>query len=172
MSIVLALDLGSTTGWALRTGDGQITRGTQAFRPGGQEGGGCVTSASSTGSPRPRPPPTASPRCTSRNSADMPASTRRTPKAASRSRSPPGASTTASLPPAYRSARSRSTPLARATPTRLRWWQPCEPMGTTRQTTTKPMPSPCWPGRSRMPSRGARHLQPHLEDLRHDRHLR
>ena len=37
---VLALDLGTTTGWALRTGDGRITSGTQSFKPGRFEGGG------------------------------------------------------------------------------------------------------------------------------------
>ena len=37
---VLALDLGTNTGWALRTPDGNITSGTQGFRPGRYEGGG------------------------------------------------------------------------------------------------------------------------------------
>jgi Holliday junction resolvasome RuvABC endonuclease subunit len=37
---VLALDLGSVTGWALRTADGRITSGTQNFRPLRYEGGG------------------------------------------------------------------------------------------------------------------------------------
>ncbi len=37
---VLALDLGTTTGWALRTGDGHITSGTLTFRPTRFEGGG------------------------------------------------------------------------------------------------------------------------------------
>ena len=40
MSTILALDLGTTTGWALRTGDGRITSGTQSFKPGRFEGGG------------------------------------------------------------------------------------------------------------------------------------
>ena len=37
---VLALDLGTTTGWALRSGDGGITSGTMSFKPSRFEGGG------------------------------------------------------------------------------------------------------------------------------------
>lgn len=37
---ILALDLGTTTGWALRTRDGAITSGIQRFRPQRFEGGG------------------------------------------------------------------------------------------------------------------------------------
>jgi Holliday junction resolvasome RuvABC endonuclease subunit len=37
---VLALDLGTTTGWALLTGDGRITSGTISFKPTRFEGGG------------------------------------------------------------------------------------------------------------------------------------
>jgi len=37
---LLALDLGTATGWAIRTGDGQIVSGTQTFKPGRFEGGG------------------------------------------------------------------------------------------------------------------------------------
>jgi hypothetical protein len=37
---VLALDLGTTTGWALRTAGGQIASGTASFRPGRFDGGG------------------------------------------------------------------------------------------------------------------------------------
>uniref|UniRef100_UPI0011F302E8 crossover junction endodeoxyribonuclease RuvC n=1 Tax=Siccirubricoccus phaeus TaxID=2595053 RepID=UPI0011F302E8 len=37
---VLALDLGTTTGWALRGQDGAITSGTVTFRPSRFEGGG------------------------------------------------------------------------------------------------------------------------------------
>jgi len=37
---VLALDLGSTTGWALRTPDGLITSGALSLRPGRFDGGG------------------------------------------------------------------------------------------------------------------------------------
>ena len=39
-STILALDLGTTTGWALRSPDGAITSGTQNFRPQRFEGGG------------------------------------------------------------------------------------------------------------------------------------
>jgi crossover junction endodeoxyribonuclease RuvC len=39
-SAVLALDLGSSTGWALRGADGAITSGVQQFRPNRFEGGG------------------------------------------------------------------------------------------------------------------------------------
>ena len=39
-SVVLALDLGTTTGWALRGSDGLITSGTASFRPGRFDGGG------------------------------------------------------------------------------------------------------------------------------------
>ena len=37
---LLALDLGSALGWAVRLGDGIITSGTATFRPGRFEGGG------------------------------------------------------------------------------------------------------------------------------------
>ena len=37
---VLALDLGTTTGWALRFGDGGTISGTMTFKPGRFEGGG------------------------------------------------------------------------------------------------------------------------------------
>lgn len=37
---ILALDLGTTTGWALRTADGLITSGTTSFRPSRYDGGG------------------------------------------------------------------------------------------------------------------------------------
>lgn len=37
---ILALDLGTTTGWALRTPEGQIVSGTQSFKPSRYEGGG------------------------------------------------------------------------------------------------------------------------------------
>ena len=36
----LALDLGTTTGWAIRSFDGLITSGTASFRPGRFDGGG------------------------------------------------------------------------------------------------------------------------------------
>ena len=37
---ILALDLGTTTGWAIRAYDGLITSGTASFRPGRFDGGG------------------------------------------------------------------------------------------------------------------------------------
>ena len=40
LATILALDLGTTTGWALRTRDGAVTSGTQSFRPQRFEGGG------------------------------------------------------------------------------------------------------------------------------------
>jgi hypothetical protein len=39
-SCILALDLGTTTGWALRGYDGLIASGTASFRPGRFDGGG------------------------------------------------------------------------------------------------------------------------------------
>ncbi len=39
-STILALDLGTTTGWALRGYDGLITSGTTSFKPGRYDGGG------------------------------------------------------------------------------------------------------------------------------------
>jgi len=36
----LALDLGTVTGWAIRTGDGHVSSGTQSFKPSRFEGGG------------------------------------------------------------------------------------------------------------------------------------
>ena len=38
--VILALDLGTHTGWALRTADGAIASGTVTFRPGRFEGAG------------------------------------------------------------------------------------------------------------------------------------
>jgi hypothetical protein len=40
MSAILALDLGTSTGWALRTTEGRTISGTQNFKPGRFEGGG------------------------------------------------------------------------------------------------------------------------------------
>ena len=40
MSAILALDLGTTTGWAMHTADGNTVSGTQSFKPGRFEGGG------------------------------------------------------------------------------------------------------------------------------------
>ena len=37
---ILALDLGTTTGWALRGSDGHVTSGSESFRPQRFEGGG------------------------------------------------------------------------------------------------------------------------------------
>jgi len=37
---VLALDLGTTTGWAMRLSDGSVVSGTMAFQPSRYEGGG------------------------------------------------------------------------------------------------------------------------------------
>ena len=37
--VILALDLGQKTGWALRNHDGAIASGTHEFRPGRFEGG-------------------------------------------------------------------------------------------------------------------------------------
>ena len=39
-TVVLAIDLGTATGWAMRTLEGQITHGVTGFRPGRFEGGG------------------------------------------------------------------------------------------------------------------------------------
>ena len=38
--IILALDLGSSTGWAMRSREGAVTSGIQTFRPNRFEGGG------------------------------------------------------------------------------------------------------------------------------------
>ncbi|MFW8566172.1 crossover junction endodeoxyribonuclease RuvC [Orrella sp. 11846] len=40
MTTILALDLGTTTGWALLRADGRIDSGSQSFRPDRFEGGG------------------------------------------------------------------------------------------------------------------------------------
>lgn len=40
MSTILSLDLGTTTGWAMRTADGNTVSGTHSFEPGRFEGGG------------------------------------------------------------------------------------------------------------------------------------
>lgn len=40
MTTILALDLGTTTGWAMRLADGVIVSGTMDFRSGRYEGGG------------------------------------------------------------------------------------------------------------------------------------
>ena len=39
-AVMLALDLGTTTGWALSAADGTIVSGTMSFRPSRYEGGG------------------------------------------------------------------------------------------------------------------------------------
>lgn len=40
MAALLALDLGTTTGWAVRAPSGLITSGTASFKPGRYDGGG------------------------------------------------------------------------------------------------------------------------------------
>lgn len=40
MMTILALDLGTTMGWAIRQSDGMIASGNESFRPGRYEGGG------------------------------------------------------------------------------------------------------------------------------------
>lgn len=40
MTSILALDLGTKTGWALRTAAGNVVYGTQSFAPGRYDGGG------------------------------------------------------------------------------------------------------------------------------------
>ena len=40
--VILALDLGQRTGWAVRSRDGAIASGTHEFRPGRFEGGGMI----------------------------------------------------------------------------------------------------------------------------------
>ena len=40
MTTILALDLGTTTGWAMRLADGSVVSGTMEFKPGRYEGGG------------------------------------------------------------------------------------------------------------------------------------
>jgi hypothetical protein len=117
---ILALDLGTTTGWALRGSDGHITSGTESFRPQRFEGGGMrflrfkrwLTESSN--------PATASTACTSRKCAATSRPMPPTPTAGSWPRSPRGASTTRSRTRACRSARSRSTPPAKATRARTR----------------------------------------------------
>ena len=39
-NVLLALDLGTTTGWAMRTADGVVTSGAATFKPGRYDGGG------------------------------------------------------------------------------------------------------------------------------------
>ena len=46
---LLALDLGTTTGWAFRAPDGLITSGTVSFRPAATTVAACATCASPTG---------------------------------------------------------------------------------------------------------------------------
>lgn len=40
MQVILTLDLGTATGWAIRTRDNDMTSGTQSFKPQRFEGGG------------------------------------------------------------------------------------------------------------------------------------
>ncbi len=40
MKRILALDLGTATGWATHTADGAIVSGVETFKPGRFEGGG------------------------------------------------------------------------------------------------------------------------------------
>mgnify|MGYP001550972322 CR=1 FL=1 len=53
---MLALDLGTATGWALRTADGLITSGTLSLRPSRYDGGGMRYLRFSTGCPVPSQP--------------------------------------------------------------------------------------------------------------------
>lgn len=47
---ILALDLGTTTGWALRGSDGHITSGSESFVRSASKAAECVSCASSAGS--------------------------------------------------------------------------------------------------------------------------
>ena len=46
---LLALDLGTTTGWAVQAADGLITSGTVSFRPSRYDGGGMTPLGESSG---------------------------------------------------------------------------------------------------------------------------
>ena len=80
---ILALDLGTTTGWAIRGYDGLITTGTASFRPGRYDGGGMRYLRPSTGSNSWPTTAADSPRSTSRRSAGTLAPTPPTSTAAS-----------------------------------------------------------------------------------------
>jgi hypothetical protein len=116
---ILALDLGTTTGWALRGSDGHITSGSESFRPQRFEGGGMRFLRFKRWLTEIKQSCDGIDACTSRKCAATSRPTRPTPTAASSPRSPRGASTTRSRIRACRSARSRSTPPARATPARM-----------------------------------------------------
>ena len=76
---ILALDLGTTTGWALRAPDGLITSGTVSFRPSRYDGGGMrYLRFRSWLTELDRATPARSPRFSTRKSADMSAPTPRT----------------------------------------------------------------------------------------------
>jgi hypothetical protein len=117
---ILALDLGTTTGWALRGSDGHITSGSESFRPQRFEGGGMrflrfkrwLTEIKQS--------------CDGIDCLHFEEVRRHVSTDAAhayggfRPRSPRGASTTRSRTRACRSARSRSTRPARATRARTR----------------------------------------------------
>jgi hypothetical protein len=94
--VLLALDLGQRTGWAVRNGEGAIASGVQEFRPGRFEGGGMIwlrfrawlqeIDATSGG---------ASASSCSRKSGGMPGRRRATPMAVISRTSPPGPRQTA-----------------------------------------------------------------------------
>jgi hypothetical protein len=68
---ILALDLGQTTGWAVRNADGAIASGTVEFKPGRFEGGGWSSSAFAPGCRKSTKPPAGSARSISRRSASI-----------------------------------------------------------------------------------------------------
>ena len=72
---ILALDLGTTTGWMLRGSDGHITSGSESFRPQRFEGGGMRFCASLRWLTE-IIPPTVSTACTSRKCVAMSRPTR------------------------------------------------------------------------------------------------
>ena len=72
-TVVLAIDLGTTTGWAMRTLEGQLTHGFTSFRPSRYEAVACATCALSAGSVRYAIWPATSTACTSKKCAGTPA---------------------------------------------------------------------------------------------------
>jgi hypothetical protein len=80
---ILALDLGTTTGWALPSVDGLVTSGTVSFRPSRYDGGGMRYVRFRAWLERLAPTPRPSRPSTSRRCAGMSARTRPTSSAAS-----------------------------------------------------------------------------------------
>ncbi len=130
--LLLSLDLGTATGWALSNKHGRIMSGTAHFRPRRFEGGGMRYLRFERWLNETRD-------VSGEINAVYFEEVRRQLMAAFWLHSPHGVRSTASLTKAFRSGQSRSSSLAKAMRARQLLLQPSKPLAISPRMTTKPM---------------------------------